>query len=74
MEENKFFKLVWRINGLIILGGVTVIALIIAYHLVKDVLRPSHQPEPIAVENLAEDPQNKEKWVIGSPIYIDGNA
>ncbi len=73
MEENKFFKLVWRINSLIILGGATVIALFIAYHVVKDFLRPSHRPEPIVVENLAEDPENKEKWVIGSPINIDGN-
>ena len=73
MEENKFFRLVWRINSLIILGGSSLIALFIAYNVIKYFLRPSHQPEPVVVENLAEDPENKEKWVIGSPIYIEGN-
>lgn len=73
MEDNKFFKLVWRINGLIILGGATLIALFVVYNIAKDFIRSSNRPQPVVVENLASDPEDKEKWVIGSPIHVTGN-
>lgn len=65
MEENKFFKLVWRFNGLIIsLAGILAIAvlLFISYKLIKDVTRnrTTHN-----IVNVDEKSEIKEKWNFG---------
>lgn len=73
MEENRFFKLVWRINGLLILVVVAVILTFILYQVINDLTRSGHGSEPVVVENIADDPENKEKWVLGNPMRIGGN-
>ena len=73
MENNKYFVWVWRINGVLILGGAVLIAMFAAYHIAKDLLRSSQQAEENIVESIAEDPLNKEKWTLSSPSHISGN-
>jgi len=73
VENNKVFLWVWRINGVLLLGGIVIITLFIAYQIVKDFLRDRHQPQENIVESVAEDPHNKEKWVLGNPSHIQGN-
>lgn len=73
MDENKFFKLIWRINGLIIFGGTALITLLITYYIIEDFIGSNSRPQPAVVENLAPDPEDKEKWIIGNPIQIRGN-
>ncbi|MFY8274166.1 hypothetical protein AAEU32_08575 [Pseudoalteromonas sp. SSDWG2] len=73
MENNRFFKLVWRVNGLIILGSSLIIFAFILFQLISDALRPSYNTPPPTVENLADDPLGKEKWVIGNPMYLEGS-
>ena len=73
MGNNKFFVLVWRINGILILGGVVIISLFIMYQITKDLLRSNNRSQANIIESVAEDPHNKEKWVLGSPSNIDGN-
>jgi hypothetical protein len=73
MENNKFFMWIWRINGILILGGAAVIALFIAYKIAKDFVRSSNRPQENIVESVAEDPHNKEKWILGRPSHINGN-
>lgn len=74
MENNKFFLWVWRINGVLILGGVVIIGLFIAYQIAKDFFRDRHQPQENIVESVPEDPHNKEKWILGNPSHIQGNS
>lgn len=73
MENNKLFLWVWRINGVLILGGAALIALFIAYQIVKEFLQDKFQPQDNIVESIAEDPHNKEKWVLGNSSRIEGN-
>lgn len=49
------------------------IVLFIVYNIAKDFIRSNSRPQPVVVENLAPDPEDKEKWVIGSPVHVEGN-
>lgn len=69
MNSEKFFKWVWRLNGLILLIGVTAILVIVSYEFSKD--RNYRAPEPIVV-GIAEDPEGKEKWSLGHPTHVSG--
>ncbi|WP_462158949.1 hypothetical protein [Pseudoalteromonas sp. GB56] len=71
MENNKFFKLVWRINGVLILGTALLILLAVGYQAISQMLRFNHTQAAPTVENLADDPQGKEKWVIGRPLPVN---
>lgn len=65
MEDNNFFKWVWRLNGLIILGGVCLIVAVVVYGLMSDLLREKSEEQIIT--SVADDPEGVEKWVLGYP-------
>ena len=72
MEETKFFKNVWRFNGLIIsvAGVLAIMVLFLAgYHTIKDVFR-KRQVRNIA--NIAENISVKEVWTLGYMRQLDG--
>jgi len=64
MEENKFFKWLWRINAI----GLFLILCAGLFSFINEQIRRSHRldipPEPIS--SLAEDPKGVEKWVLQS--------
>ena len=64
MEENKFFKWLWRINAM----GLFLILCAGLFSFINEQIRRSHRldipPEPIS--SLAEDPKGVEKWVLQS--------
>lgn len=71
MEQNKFFKWLWRLNGLIIFIAaiaLSVLALTEAYN--KYSYKPLKQESIVSV---ADDPKKEEKWKLGQSINITGN-
>ena len=65
MEENKFFKLVWRFNGLVIsVAGVLAVALLVfaTYKLFQDVTRERTTRN---IVNIEENADIKESWKFG---------
>ncbi len=71
MEDSKFFKWVWRINALSILGAVIISLSIATYSFIENITRTI--PKKPLVKNLADDPQGKEKWVLSNSEIIRGS-
>ncbi|MCF6193564.1 MAG: hypothetical protein L3J46_04435 [Kangiellaceae bacterium] len=71
MKSEKFFKWVWNINGLLLLTGILLMSLLIAYQLVKELSR--EEQEPTQTLNLAEDSTGEEKWSLGYPQKVVGS-
>ncbi len=69
MEENKYFRFVWRINGISIMLLLLFIIGVGGYNFIKDIV-PIQRPPVIT--NVAVDPQGEEKWTLGRPESIDG--
>jgi hypothetical protein len=71
MEENKFFRLVWRFNGLVIsVAGVLAVGvlLFVAYKLFQDVTRERTTRNIVNIEESAEV---KENWRFGQLSKIN---
>ncbi len=65
MEDNTFFKSVWRFNGLVIaLAGILSVGVLIfiTYKLFNDVTRERNTSN---IVNLEEDTEIKESWNLG---------
>ena len=69
-EHNKFFLWVWRINGIAILI-VAIFAGIFMLRIFTNIFW--ERPQDPVITNVAEDPEGKEKWVLGGPGYISGS-
>ncbi|BDX07519.1 hypothetical protein [Planctobacterium marinum] len=73
MEENNFFKLVWRFNGLLIaVAGMLAIALLLfaAYQIFKDVTRDHNTHNIVNIEKSAEV---EESWRLGHVTHLSGH-
>jgi len=73
MEENKFFKLVWRFNGLIIsVAGVLAVAVLVfvTYKLFHDVTRDRATRN---IVNIEENADIKENWRFGQLSKLNDN-
>lgn len=71
MDDHRFFKFVWRFNGLVLmltLLGVIVVAL---YSVIRELV---HTRPPQVIRNVADDPSGEEKWRLGYPQQIDGTV
>lgn len=70
MEENRFFRTVWRINGLgllcVSLGLLFMIGMVL-----YDELRGPDGPGQV-ITNVAPDPEGEEKWRLGYSRKISG--
>jgi hypothetical protein len=72
MEENKFFKLVWRFNGLVIsIAGMLAIFILAfgTYKLVKEVTR---ERPVVNIVNVEETSEKEHKWKLGRLSEIRG--
>ena len=71
MEQNRFFKWLWRINaiGLFFLLGAGL------YSFIKSEIRNLSRQEIIAepITSVANDPKGVEKWVLRYAIEIEGS-
>ncbi|WP_394228588.1 hypothetical protein [Pseudoalteromonas spongiae] len=71
MEENKFFRLVWRFNGLVIsVAGVLAVSvlLFVTYKLFQDVTRDRTTRN---IVNIEENSEVKENWRLGQLSKIN---
>lgn len=65
MDNNKFFKWIWRLNGLIVFFGVGLVLVIVVYEMARPLFRET--PEEQIITSVADDPEGEEKWVLGHP-------
>jgi len=70
MEENRFFKTVWRINSLGLLCVSLGMLFIVGMVLTEEFFRPGGQGEIIT--NVAPDPEGEEKWRLGYSRKVSG--
>jgi len=61
VENNKFFKFVWRFNGIAMMVAI-IIAILVMCGSVLEGLWSKKQP---AITNVAKDPDGQEKWRLG---------
>jgi hypothetical protein len=67
MQENRFFRFVWRVNGIAILLLTVSFVVIGGYQLIASLV--GQVPAP-AITNVADDPGNKERWHLGQITKI----
>jgi hypothetical protein len=67
MQENRFFRFVWRVNGIAILLLVVSAVVIDGYQLVTS---PVGSAKASVITNIADDPGNKERWHLGQVTAI----
>lgn len=72
MDENKFFKWIWRFNALAIFVALLIMGALILEHLYQQFSIEEITPTPVI--NLAEDPEEKEMWQLGEAIEINGSG
>lgn len=61
MENNKFFKFVWRFNGIAIMATIIVAIIMMAGSILGGLWKKN---EPV-IANIAKDPDGQEKWKLG---------
>ena len=71
MDDHRFFKFVWRFNGLVLMVALSGVIVITLYNVVKELL---HTRPPNVIRNVADDPSGEEKWRLGYPQQIDGTS
>jgi len=71
MQENRFFKWVWRLNALFILLLVAFLAIFFLSEIFSNLIRRKSDEEIII--NVADDPKGKEKWMLGRSTHINGS-
>lgn len=66
MEKNKFFRWVWRLDGLLIF----IVAICLAFLMLIEAYRKLtwEAPKQEVIVSIADDPEGKEKWVLGTPV------
>ncbi len=72
MEENKFFKFVWRFNAIIFMvAGILAIGVLFfaGYQIIKDITR---ERTPRNIVNVSEEQTVDEKWTLGHLKSVDG--
>lgn len=69
MEENRYFRFVWRVNGVAIMLLLVFIMVIGGYNLITEMMP---KDGPVVITNIADDPMGDEKWSLGKPEKIDG--
>ncbi|GHB75816.1 hypothetical protein GCM10008107_26540 [Psychrosphaera saromensis] len=71
MKTDRFFKLIWNFNGLVLFIGIVTATLFISYKLFSELFKDEIVEQPIL--NLAQDDKKEEKWSLGYPRKI-GNT
>jgi hypothetical protein len=69
MEENRYFRFVWRVNGIAIMFLLLFVIGFGGYNFIKEILHRERSP---VIRNVAVDPQGEEKWTLARPVSIDG--
>jgi len=73
MEENKFFKLIWRMVAI----GMLIMIITGLYSFIRSEMRrvnPPYMPRVEPISTLAKDPQKVEKWVLRVAPYVADNS
>ena len=71
MEDNRFYKFVWRFNGVVIMVALLGIVTFTIYNLLKEIF---HTRPTQVIRNVADDPSGQEKWRLGYPQQIEGTS
>jgi len=71
MKSEKFFKWVWNINGLMLLGAALLLFVFLSYQFAQESFREEHKTSQTL--NLAEDSKGDKKWSLGYPEQITGS-
>ncbi len=69
MDENRFFRTVWRINGLALLLLILLLGGVALYSYASQAMRDG---KPAIIRNVADDPGNEERWRLGQMHEIPG--
>lgn len=74
MEENQFYKFVWRFNAIVLMvAGILAIGVLLfsGYHILQDITR---ERDTRNIVNVSEDQPIDEKWELGRLYKIEGTS
>lgn len=73
MEENNFFKWLWRLNGLVLFIALIGASVVIAFEAYQKYTRRPQLYQQKVVVNVADDPKGDEQWILGRSVNLRGN-
>ena len=65
MDENKFFKFIWRINGLLIFSIAALSLILLTFTLYHEFNRATGERNVHSVVNVDEEQEVENRWVFG---------
>lgn len=71
MEEKRFFRVIWRINGVALMVLLIFLIGFISYQFITSTFH--NETPPVLISNLPRNEQSFEKWTLGLPHEIDGS-
>ncbi len=74
MEDNKFFRFVWRFNAIVIMGSGLLAIAVSAFAAIEIVRSTTRERQGINIVNVDDDSSSSQEWELGNLREVDGTT
>ncbi len=74
MEDNKFFRFVWRFNAIVIMASGLLAIAVLAFAAIEIVTSTTRERQGINIVNVNEDSSSSQDWELGNLRQVDGTS
>ncbi|NEO79527.1 hypothetical protein [Moorena sp. SIO4G3] len=74
MEDNKFFRFVWRFNAIVIMASGLLAIAVLAFGAIEIVRSSTRERQGINIVNVDDDSSSSQEWELGNLKEVDGTT
>ncbi|NEQ87560.1 MAG: hypothetical protein F6K26_48425 [Moorea sp. SIO2I5] len=74
MEDNKFFRFVWRFNAIVIMASGLLAIAVLAFAAIEIVRSTTRERQGINILNVDDDSSSSQEWELGNLREVDGTT
>ncbi|NEP53218.1 MAG: hypothetical protein F6K65_32225 [Moorea sp. SIO3C2] len=74
MEDNKFFRFVWRFNAIVIMASGLLAIAVLAFAAIEIVRSTTRDRQGINIVNVDDDSSSSQDWELGNLREVDGTT
>ncbi|AOX02782.1 hypothetical protein BJP34_28055 [Moorena producens PAL-8-15-08-1] len=74
MEDNKFFRFVWRFNAIVIMASGLLAIAVLAFAAIEIVRSTTRDRQGINIVNVDDDSSSSQEWELGNLKEVDGTT
>ncbi|EGJ35684.1 MULTISPECIES: hypothetical protein [Moorena] len=74
MEDNKFFRFVWRFNAIVIMATGLLAIAVLAFAAIEIVKSTTRERQGINIVNVNDDSSSSQEWELGNLREVDGTT